>query len=103
MENKSTYQTRAQAIEDLQQRGYTEKLNYCDTGLENKGKSCVYPAQEVHVEAFYRFERKTNPEDNTIPYAIGTPDGHKGLLVDAYGSYSGNISPEVVKKMRIDR
>jgi len=103
LENKKTYQTLSQAIEDLQQQGYTENLNYCDTGLENKGKSCVYPAHEIHVKAFYRFEGQTNPGDNSILYAIETSDGQKGLLVDAYGAYSGNIPSEIVQKLRIDR
>ena len=103
LEKKNTYQSLSQAIEDLQQRGYTENLNYCDTGLENRGKSCIYPAHEIHVKAFYRFEGKTDPGDNTILYAIETSDGHKGLLVDAYGAYSGNIPSEIVQKLRIDR
>ena len=103
MKNKNTYQTLSQAIEGLQQQGYTENLNYCDTGLENKGKSCVYPASEILVKAFFRFEGKTDPGDNSILYAIETSDGQKGLLVDAYGAYSGNIPPEIVEKLSIDR
>ncbi len=103
LKHKNTYKSLSAAIEDLQQQGYTENLNYCDTGLENRGKSCVYPAHEIHVKAFYRFEGKTDPGDNTILYAIETSDGHKGLLVDAYGAYSGNIPSEIVQKLRIDR
>ena len=103
MKYKNTYPSLSRAIEDLQQKGYTENLNYCDTGLENKAKSCVYPASELHVNAFFRFEGKTNPGDNSILYAIETSDGHKGLLVDAYGAYSGNIPPEIFQKLRMDR
>ena len=103
LESKNTYQTLSQAIEDLQQKGYIENLNYCDAGLENKGKACVYPADEIHVRAFYRFEGQTNPADNTILYAIFTSDGHKGLLVDAYGAYAGNIPYEIVQKLKMDR
>ena len=103
MNNKNSYQSLSHAIEALQLQGYTENLSFCDTGLENKGRSCVYPASEILVKEFYRFEGKTNPGDNSILYAIETPDGHKGLLVDAYGAYSGNIPPEIVQKLRIDR
>lgn len=103
MKNTNTYETLSQAIEALQQQGYTENLNYCDSGLENKGKSCVYPASEIKVHRFFRFEGKTNPGDNSILYAIETSDGHKGLLVDAYGAYSGNIPAEIVQKLKIDR
>jgi hypothetical protein len=103
LKNKNSYQTLSEAIEDLQLQGYTENLSYCDTGLENKGRSCVYPASEILAKEFYRFEGRTNPGDNSILYAIETSDGHKGLLVDAYGAYSGNIPPEIVQKLRIDR
>nr|WP_221898799.1 phosphoribosylpyrophosphate synthetase [Robiginitalea sp. SC105] len=87
----------------MQKQGYTENLNYCDSGLENKRKSCVYPASELDVNHFYRFEGETNPGDNTILYAIETSDGHKGLLVDAYGAYAGNIPRDIVQKLRIVR
>lgn len=103
MKDKKAYDTLSEAIEALQGQGYTENLNYCDTGLENKRKSCVYPASELEVREFYRFEGKTNPGDNTILYAIETSDGHKGLLVDAYGAYTGNIPRDIVKKLRIVR
>jgi hypothetical protein len=83
--------------------GYNEDLAFCDSGLENKRRSCIYPAQELEVVAFYRFEGDSNPDDNSILYAIETADGHKGLLVDAYGAYSGNIPREIVRKLRIDR
>jgi len=30
----------------------------------------------------------SDPEDNSIIYAIESKDGHKGILIDAYGAYS---------------
>ena len=83
--------------------GFNEDLNYCDSGLENKRRSCIYPAGELEVVAFYRFEGDSNPDDNSILYAIETSDGRKGLLVDAYGAYAGNIPAEIIRKLRIDR
>ncbi len=103
MKEEPVYDTLSEAISDLQDHGYTESLNFCDTGLENKRKSCVYPADELEVTQFHRFEGVTNPGDNTILYAIETSDGHKGLLVDAYGAYSGNVPREIIKKLKITR
>ncbi len=57
----------------------------------------------MEVVEFYRFEGASNPDDNSILYAIETSDGLKGLLVDAYGAYSGNIPRDIVNKLRIDR
>lgn len=98
-----TYRSLSGAIRDLQQQGYTENLTFCDAGLENRKKHCVYPAAELHVRHFFRFEGMTNPDDSSILYAIETSDGHKGLLVDAYGAYAGSIPPEIIEKLKIDR
>ena len=103
LKQKHSYSSLSEAIKDLQDQGYTENLNFCDSGLENKRKSCIYPAAELHVKEFYRFEGKTDPGDNSILYAIETSDGHKGLLVDAYGAYSGSIPADIIAKLKIDR
>lgn len=49
----------------------------------------------------YRFEGNTNPDDNAILYAIETARGEKGLLLDAYGVYAGEISREMLDKLKI--
>lgn len=103
MKKKNTYTSLSEAIQDLQARGYNENLNYSDRGLENKKNDSIYNADELEVTEFYRFEGATNPGDNSILYAIETSDGLKGLLVDAYGAYSGNIPREIIEKLRIDR
>lgn len=103
LKTPNLYDTLSQAIADLQSQGYTENLTFCEAGLENRQKACVYPAAELHVRHFFRFEGQTNPDDSSILYAIETSDGHKGLLVDAYGAYSGSIPPEILKKLKIDR
>jgi hypothetical protein len=43
----------------------------------------------------------SNPDDNTVLYVITTASGEKGLLVDAYGAYAGNIPNELLEKLRI--
>ena len=103
MDKKRSYTSLSEAIQDLQAQGYTQDLNFCDSGLENKHRACIYPAQELDVTAFYRFEGASDPGDNSILYAIETADGLKGLLVDAYGAYSGNIPREIVQKLRLER
>ncbi len=103
MEIEHSYSSLSEAISDLQRQGFSENLNFCEDGLENKSKACVYPAAELSVVHFYRFEGFTNPADNSILYAIETSDGHKGLLADAYGAYSGNIPLEIIQKLKIVR
>lgn len=100
---KNSYITLSEAIKDLQEKGYAEDFNLCDAGVENKSKKLIHKAEELDVVKFYRFEGNSNPEDNTILYVIETNTGHKGLLVDAYGAYSGNVSREMIEKLKIVR
>ncbi len=99
MEN--SYETLSQAISDLQRKGYTEDFNLCAVGIENKSKKIMHSATDLKVVKHYRFEGMSNPDDNSILYVIETTGGEKGLLLDAYGVYSGNIPQEMVDKLKL--
>ena len=95
------YTSLSVAIRNLQEEGYTEDFNLCNAGVENKNRKTVHAASDLEVVRYYRFEGMTNPADNTVLYVIETSAGEKGLLVDAYGAYSGNIPREMIEKLRI--
>ncbi|MDC6352496.1 phosphoribosylpyrophosphate synthetase [Zeaxanthinibacter sp. PT1] len=97
-----TYTSLSVAISALQEEGYTEDFNLSDDGLENKKRKTVHPADELDVVKHYRFEGMSNPADNTVLYVIETKSGEKGLLVDAYGAYSGQMPKGMVDKLKID-
>ncbi|MEB8329723.1 phosphoribosylpyrophosphate synthetase [Flavobacteriaceae bacterium KMM 6897] len=96
-----SYTSLSEAINALQQEGYTEDFNLCDAGIENKHKKIIHPASELNVVKYYRFEGDSNPDDNTVLYVIETSRGEKGLLLDAYGAYSGNVSNEMIHKLKM--
>jgi hypothetical protein len=99
MEN--SYISLSEAIKALQREGYTEDFNLCDAGVENKNKKSIHNATELDVIKYYRFEGMSSPDDNTILYVIETTSGEKGLLVDAYGVYSGNVFREMIEKLKM--
>ncbi len=96
-----SYTSLSEAISALQKEGYTEDFNLCNAGIENKSKKKIHPASDLNVVKYYRFEGESNPDDNMILYVIETSRGEKGLLLDAYGAYSGNISDEMMQKLKI--
>lgn len=98
---KNTYSSLSVAIEDLKKKGYDVDFNLVDDGIESKHLKKTWSASDIEVEEAMRFEGMTNPDDNSVLYAINTNDGTKGLLVDAYGAYSGQISQEMIQKLRI--
>ncbi len=50
---------------------------------------------------FLRFEGMNNPDDSSILFAISASDGSKGVLVDAYGAYAANVSPEMMDRLKM--
>lgn len=101
-EMQDSFTTVSEAIEDLKKKGYTEDFNMCETGVENKSKKKIHPAEELNVVKFYRFEGFSNPEDNMVLYVIETNTGEKGVLLDAYGAYSGSISDDMLRKLNMN-
>lgn len=95
------YDTLSEAINDLKKKGYNVDFNQWE---ENGDPKYLDPDKdgEIKIKHFYRFEGVSDAGNNTILYALETSDGKKGVLVEAYGAYSGNAAPdEVVKHLRM--
>ncbi|MFH6968851.1 phosphoribosylpyrophosphate synthetase [Flavobacterium johnsoniae] len=87
------------AIADLRKRGYTE-----DFEIQSGTLNCAASDLQLHPEHFnvdesYRFEGETNPDDSSVIYAIASNNGEKGILIDAYGVYAENMTPQLAKKL----
>ena len=80
--------TLAGAIEDLDERGFTEHFVLRNGRLRalNTGKN--FAADQVVIAEHYRFEGISDPDDMAILYAIETRSGLRGTLTDAFGVYS---------------
>ncbi|HET7360736.1 MAG TPA: phosphoribosylpyrophosphate synthetase [Salinimicrobium sp.] len=79
--------------------GYSEDFNLLDEHIELKSVRERFNPDEFHVDEVYRFEGISNPDDNSILYAIHTNSGRKGVLVDGYGISGGQVSEEMMKKL----
>lgn len=98
---KNSYSSLSVAIQDLQNKGFTEDFNLVEEGIESRNLKKKWKAGELDVVKFYRFEGMTDPGDNTILYLIETKSGIKGLLVDAYGADQSVVSSEMIQKLRM--
>lgn len=96
-----TYNTLSEAINDLKKRGYVEDFNVQPTCLECASLSLKLHPEDFVVDEFHRFEGMSNPDDNSIVFAISSNDGIKGTLVDAYGVYSENLTDSMVRKLAV--
>jgi len=95
------YDTVAEALKGLKQRGYSIDFN-----LESDRISCsttplsLAPA-EFEITEVYRFEGDSDPADEAVVYAIESNQGAKGVLVNGFGPTASETGEEMVEKLKV--
>ena len=94
------YATKAEAIIDLQRKGYDQ-----DFILKSEGILCIQQSELIRPEEFeitgtYRFEGKSKLCDNYIIYAIRSVENDiKGILMTSFRGFENNISIHLWSKL----
>ncbi|HNP16938.1 MAG: phosphoribosylpyrophosphate synthetase [Thalassobius sp.] len=97
------YDTLSEALNDLKTRGYSNDFNLKPHCIECPAHKLELHPEQFEVKEVYRFEGMSNPDDNSILYAIESKDGFKGVLVDAYGVYAEALTEEMIRKLKVVR
>ncbi len=96
----TAYSTLSEAVNDLQRRGYTDDLVLAERRLVCNARSLSLDPDDFQIDEFHRFEGNSDPEDQSIVYAISSDKhGLKGILVNAYGPDASSLTQEMVKKL----
>ncbi len=96
----TAYSTLSEAVNDLQRRGYTDDLVLAERCLVCDARGLSLDPEEFHIDEFHRFEGNSDPEDQSIVYAISSDrHGLKGILVNAYGPDASSMTQEMVRKL----
>ena len=75
-----------EALEALQNAGYTVDYQLVDGVLRADGGNAPCPIDQAVVERFYRFEGPSDPGDQMIVFGLRDPNtGMRGSLAAAYG------------------
>jgi len=82
------YQTVADAVRDLEKRGFTANFEMIDKKFQAAGSGRTFMSGDLKIVEHYRFEGASDPEELAVVYAIQAVDGTRGNLVDAYGAYA---------------
>jgi hypothetical protein len=97
---KNEYGTLSQTVEALQKEGYSLDFNVQQECIACHRTNTVLSPDEFEIDAVYRFEGESNPDDEAVVYAISSPRfGVKGVLVNAYGIYADGASDALVRKL----
>lgn len=86
--------TLSQVINRLNTQGYTEDLN------RPENNTLWLDPGAYRIDAVYRFEGATNPDDESILYALSS-DGYnvKGVLVNGYGPSADPDTTAIEKRL----
>lgn len=97
-----SYVTLSGTMNELRKEGYVEDFNLQQNCLECRNGQFKLFSDEFKVDKYYRFEGESNPSDSAILYAISSDiHGLKGVLVNAYGIYSEQLTDELLEKLEI--
>lgn len=93
------YDSLADVLDDLRKQGYEADFATQTFCLYCGDLDLRFNPDEFHIDGVYRFGGGCSPNDDSIVYAISTPEGVRGTLVDSYGVYSENLSFEMARKL----
>ncbi len=94
------YSTLSEAVKDLQRRGYTDDLAIGGHCVVCNARGISLDPAEFEIDEFHRFEGMSDPEDQSIVYAISSKDNAiRGILVNAYGPDASSLTQEMVRKL----
>lgn len=94
----------SEGLKSFQDNGYTANIiPVFDHFSINDGKIRLEP-DDIIVDDILRFENSSDPDDQSILYAISNVEGSiKGLYVDSFGRYHDELSEEMLKSLSASR
>lgn len=92
--------TVSEVINALDDQGYSIDFNLRTDQLNGRQNLLEQYPERFVIDAVYRFEGESDPDDEGIVYAISSQDrSAKGILVDGYGLSSENDLGLIIKKL----
>lgn len=94
------YGTLSETINELIKVGYTHDFNILDNCIVCHKSNITLSPEDFQIDKVYRFEGSSDPEYQSILYAISsTKDEVKGILVNGYGISSDEATSKIIEKL----
>lgn len=98
---KESYGTLYETINGLKEEGYTLDFNVRQECIVCHETNSVLSPDDFKIDKIYRFEGESNPDDQSILYAISSSKHNlKGLLVNGYGISADEETDKLVTKLK---
>lgn len=72
----------------ITEKGYGREFKIAEDGAYLDDNGSRYQPGDLTIVKTYRFEGESDPGDMAVLYAIESNDGEKGMILNAYGTYS---------------
>ncbi|HLV40948.1 MAG TPA: hypothetical protein VKY37_01620 [Brumimicrobium sp.] len=93
--------TLSETINALIKLGYIHDFNIKEECLICHSTDNVLSPKDFQIDKVYRFEGASDPDDNSILYAISSINSDmKGVLVNGYGISSSASTSKVIERLR---
>ncbi len=96
--NSRDWDTLSQAVNSLTEEGFREDFRAGETGIIGSLFGGSYQPEDLRIVEFFRFEGMTDPQDETVVFAIEAKDGNRGTLVMSY-SAQHDQNTELIKRI----
>lgn len=94
------FATLSEAINGLVKLGYTHDFNIKEECIVCNRTNITLSPDEFQIDEFYRFEGDSDPEYQSILYAISSSKFDlKGTLVNGYGTSSDEATTKLIEKL----
>lgn len=99
-----SFGTLSETINGLIKLGYVHDFNIKDECLICHQNNTTLQPEDFEIDKVYRFEGASNPEDQSILYAISSAKYKMaGTLVDGYGISSNEQTSKLVEKLKTNK
>lgn len=89
------YSTVAEALDELNKKGFIHDFNLQDETIKNN-------PHNYEIEHVYRYEGDTDPGEEAVVYGITSNSGEKGVYVAGFSANSENEASSVLAKLCIE-
>lgn len=101
---KESYGSLSETINALVELGYKYDFNTVNESDESQITNIKLSPADFQIDKVYRFEGATNPDDQSILYAISSSKHNvKGTLVNGYGISDDEATSELIEKLETNQ
>ncbi|MBB5438115.1 hypothetical protein HDC92_001790 [Pedobacter sp. AK017] len=98
---KESYGTFSETINGLIKDGYSLDFNIRKERITCHQTNIELSPEDFEIDKVYRFEGASNPDDQSVLYAISSPKfGIKGMLVNGYGISADAATDAIIARLK---